>query len=111
MIARDGDGQPGKMEKRDFTSLREILDRSFTSRLARQRGRLETLRDAWKEAVGEDVARLSRISRFREGKLFVEVSSAPLLLELSSFRKQEILDRLQISAAFRGLVDIVFRSG
>lgn len=65
----------------------------------------------WKEAVGEEIAASTRCIKLSGGTLFVEVSSAPLLNELSTFRKKEILERIKAREVFRGVREIRFRAG
>lgn len=40
---------------------------------------------AWKESVGESMAKRARAVRFQDGELLVEVSSAPHFHELKNF--------------------------
>jgi len=60
----------------------------------RRRGGLSELTEAWSRAAGPEVARRSRIVEFRRDVLTVSVESAALRQELETFRKDEILRRL-----------------
>ena len=105
--------QAGKrpFRRSDLTLMKEVLDRSATMKLIRQHVRQGGHREAWRELVGEAVARQARALAYRGGKLFVEVSSAALLQELSTFRKAALMDRLRQTEGYEGIVDIVFRHG
>ena len=114
-----------RTQKKDFVLLRDILDRSRSMKLIRNRNNLDELRSVWqnlwKDSSGDGISSSnisssiisdnSRVVRYQGGKLFVEVFSAPLLLELSSFRKQKIIQMLRQFEPLKGLVDIVFRNG
>ena len=70
-----------------------------------------TLRDAWREVVGENVASRTRLGSFRRGRLVVEVGSAALLHELQNFQKTDILGRLQLAHPTPWIAEIRFRQG
>jgi predicted nucleic acid-binding Zn ribbon protein len=53
------------------------------------------IHDVWVEMVGEEVSKHTLVRGCRSGVLGVEVDSAPWLQELASFRREEILERLQ----------------
>lgn len=80
-------------------------------KLIRERDAMAELQSLWREAVGDTFSAGSHVTKYRGGRLFVEVSSAPLLLELSSFMKKDIVAKLRKSRRLRSLADIVFRSG
>jgi len=67
--------------------------------------------ERWKEIVGEELARSTRIVDVSAGELVVEVNSAPLLNELSTYYRQEILDSLHEHDEFRGIQKLRFRAG
>lgn len=114
---RDSQGAKGAVSKRrvskkgDFASVRDILERSPAMKLIRERDAMAELQSLWRDAVGATVSESSQITKYRGGRLFVEVASSPLRLELSSFRKKELVTKLRTSERFRALADIVFRSG
>ena len=62
----------------------------------------------WVEVVGSEIARATEIRSLERNVLRVWVSSPPLLSELASFRKQEILDRLAAHPDCPRIVDIKF---
>jgi predicted nucleic acid-binding Zn ribbon protein len=71
----------------------------------------EGLFEKWKEVVGEEVAERTRVVDIRRGELVVEVDSAPLLNELSTYYREEILRSLQEREEYRGIQSIRFKPG
>lgn len=65
----------------------------------------------WKEVVGDQIAERTRVVDFRRGELVVEVDSAPLLNELSTYYREEILHSLKEREEFRGIQRIRFKPG
>ena len=63
------------------------------------------------QAVGPTHAGRCRIAGFSSGKLVVEVDSAPLYAELSSFRREEIRQRMNQALNQEQIAQIVFRMG
>ena len=108
---KPGATKPGATKGGDFASVRDILERSPAMKLIRERDAMAALQSLWRDAVGATFSESSQVTKYRGGRLFVEVSSSPLLLELSSFRKKEIVAKLRTSERLRSLADIVFRSG
>ncbi len=107
----DHQGRDGGAPKREFASVGDILERSPAMRAIREYERTASLREAWEESVGPLAARNSRVTRYAGGTLHVDVFSAPMLQELSSYRKKEIMARLRRTDKFKGLIDIAFRAG
>lgn len=99
------------MKSQDFTDIQTLLDRSRSLQKIRDRLRQGDLNGPWREVAGEPVARASRARRFRGGKLQVDVFSAPLLQELATYRKQQLIEKLREREGFSNLIDIVFRHG
>ena len=97
--------------RREFASVEEILERSPAMKLIREHDRLAAMRGTWERAVGDTFAGNTRVRRYASGRLYVDVFSAPLLQELAGFRKNEIMGQLKQADKFKGIVDIVFRSG
>ncbi len=58
--------------------------------------RLQELQELWRRVVGEEIAEQSGVVRYRRGVLTVQVSSAPLLAELSGFAQEQLLNELNI---------------
>ena len=65
----------------------------------------------WKDVVGEEVASHTTLVDLNAGELLVEVDSAPLLNELSTYFRKEILESLQCVEEFRGVRKLRFRAG
>jgi predicted nucleic acid-binding Zn ribbon protein len=58
----------------------------------------EALDEAWREAVGAEVAAETRVRGMRDGVLTVEVGSSALLSELATFYRASILASLRAKA-------------
>ena len=65
----------------------------------------------WKEIVGPEIAARTRIVDVRRGEIIVEVDSAALLNELSTYYSREILDSIREREPFRGIHKIRFKAG
>ena len=89
----------------------DIVDRWLKQNRVRQRVDTQSLFGKWRTIVGERISRRTRVVDLRGGELIVEVSSATLLGELSTYYRQEILESLQAEEEFRGVKSIRFRSG
>lgn len=91
--------------------LGKILSRYMRqSGLLRRRAQRQ-MAGAWCQAVGEEVARHTRIVGFRRNVLEVAVDSAPRLQELANFEKAAILLRLREVLGPACVRDIRFRPG
>lgn len=64
--------------------------------------------DLWNDVVGEQVAKVARPERIHNGVLIVTVSNAPWRSELT-FRKKEILEKIQATTQSKSITDIKFR--
>jgi len=71
--------------------LKRYLKRHGIERLLRFRG----IYEFWCKAVGEELARQTRVVALRKNVLTIEVDSSPLLAELAGYRKQELLEALR----------------
>jgi predicted nucleic acid-binding Zn ribbon protein len=87
--------------------LSQYLARSGLKRAAGQR----QLAEAWRQAVGEEAARHTRVAGLWRNVLTVEVDSAPRLQELAAFHKAGILLRLGQLLGTAYVRDIRFRTG
>jgi predicted nucleic acid-binding Zn ribbon protein len=89
----------------------EILSRLFTARgWGRRSARLQ-LEKAWSDAVGAKHQSHTRVLQVRKGVLEVEVDSAIVMQELSSFHKRRLLDKLKRALPNTELKELRFRSG
>ncbi|MBI4232706.1 DUF721 domain-containing protein [Candidatus Peregrinibacteria bacterium] len=71
-----------------------IKDFFRQARISKRDG-TKKLDDAWQEVVGEKFAKDSRPLSFDKTTLFVEVQSHAVWQELTTFKKQEILEKLR----------------
>ncbi|MDA0836479.1 MAG: DciA family protein [Planctomycetota bacterium] len=73
-----------------------------------QRARVQAYADSYAQIVEERVLKLTRLTTIREGVLEIEVTLAPMLMELSQYQKRTILKGLkQLHPEIR---DIHFRA-
>jgi len=89
------------MHGKEAKPLSEVISKVLREMKFRNRSRVAGLRDVWREAVGPEISPHTRLGGFRNGVLFIEVDSSGRLQELSSFYKDEILQKLRQKA--RGL--------
>ena len=76
-------------------------------------GRLQAtaqFQEAWAEAVGPDLAKLSKPGRLLRGTLEITVRNSTVSQELQ-FNKQQVLVKLQASVTDCSIQDIRFRVG
>src|SRR5688572_30563408 len=74
----------------------ELIAEVMKASAAPRRRELLQLSEAWARAAGPDVARRSRpLSLGKGGQLTISFESSALRQEIQSFRKSEILARLQ----------------
>ena len=98
-------------KKKGLESIETILRRWLkTNRAPRQLDR-ETIVKRWSEVVGGAIAKRTRPLDLQNGILLVEVNSAALLQELSTYYRQDLLDSLKGLEGLGVLQDIRFRSG
>ena len=77
-------------------SIGELMAEVIKATAGPKRRELLELAEAWSRAVGPELARRSRpLSLGRGGQLTVGFESSALRQEVQSFRKEEILGRLQ----------------
>lgn len=67
------------------------------------------LSEHWQEAVGAETAALTKVLGLKNGVLQVAVANAPLMNELASFRKGEILEAMRSQAAGLKVREIKFK--
>ena len=65
----------------------------------------------WQEVVGDEIASHTRVIDVKGGILYVEVDSAPLLQELATYNRQQILEGVRRIGEFGNIQDIRFRAG
>ena len=89
--------------------LREVLRRLAPAAPADPTVSLVQITEHWRSVLGDELAGMTRVLRYREGVLTVEVGSAPLLSELKGFARDHLLAELA-GRGVLGLHDIRFRS-
>lgn len=71
----------------------------------------DAYREAWQAIVGSEIAQHTRVVDLVRGELIVEVDSAALLNELSTYFRAEILASMATRPELQGAQKIRFRSG
>lgn len=90
-----------KAEKeREARRLGEVISEVLKASGVNRRDELRELSDAWCRSAGPEAARRSRVVSLRNGTLTVTVESAALRQELETFRRDEVVRKMQ--AAFPG---------
>lgn len=92
-------------------SIGDLLDRWLRKNRVRQRVDAASVFGRWRDVVGEEVSRETRVVDLKAGELVVEVSSSALLHELSTYGRQDILESLRALEEFRGVKTLRFRLG
>ena len=64
---------------------------------------------ALREALGKQLSESCRVRNFRGGTLWIEVASAPLFAELSSFRRESLREEINQRLTDQQVAKIVFR--
>ena len=72
---------------------------------------LRDVRERWVELAGAGVASHTRILTLDRGVLKIEVDSSPLMAELATFRKDELLRKLVAAFPAKRLRDLKFVAG
>jgi hypothetical protein len=89
--------------------LAQALSRLIALRgLARVRGESQ-LQESWNKAAGERIAGHTRALEIRRGVLHIGVANAPMLGELASFHKVNILMKLQTDYPDLKIRDLKFK--
>ena len=89
----------------------QILKRWVKANKVSVRLQDERLLSVWAQVVGKDIAERTRVVDASRGELLVEVDSAPLLNELSTYYCGEILESLRQFKEFGDIYKLRFRTG
>jgi predicted nucleic acid-binding Zn ribbon protein len=89
----------------------EILKRWLKQNKATKRVNEGAIFSRWKDIVGDAIADRTRIVDVIHGELIVEVDSAALLNELSTYYRREILESIRQIDEFQGIHKLRFRAG
>lgn len=109
--------KPSRTKKtKGLESIEKIIGRWLKANRVSQRLNRNSVFGKWKEvvaetAIGKMAAERTRAVDLTGGLLTVEVDSAPLLHELSTYYRQELLEELRRLEDFPNLRDIRFRAG
>ncbi len=95
------------MKHTGLTTLREALQQMRQRSPHKHKLEEATLVCAWKVAMPEVVRKRTERMFFKQGKLFVQLSSAPLRQELQ-LNKNKVLELLRAHTQGCALVDVVF---
>lgn len=87
-----------------------ILKKLLPSRGSDPMNQIQQAREIWREAAGDEIARHSTPTRWREGVLTVMVDAAPLTSQLQSFSGQALVGDL-VGLGLEGLHTIRFQTG
>ncbi len=89
--------------------LSQALSRLIALRgLARVRGESQ-LQETWNKVAGERIANHTRALEIRRGVLCIGVGNAPMLGELASFHKQNLLKKLKADHPDLKIRDLKFK--
>lgn len=88
-------------------SLNEYLQASGLARAAEA----SAVFSAWRDSVTDEIARHTRVLGLRNNVLAVEVDSAALLQELSTFYRSQILEALKRKLSRSFICDVRFLLG
>jgi predicted nucleic acid-binding Zn ribbon protein len=75
--------------------LSDVLGHLFAARGWGHHQQQLRLEEAWRQAAGEPVAKLTRAGNLKRGVLEVQVQTGVLLQELAHFHKRRLLEALQ----------------
>jgi hypothetical protein len=95
------------MKHTGLTTLKEALQQMQQSSPYKHKLEEATLVCAWKAAMPKVVLTRTERTFYKQGKLFVQISSAPLRQELL-LNKNKVLELLRAHVPGCSLVDIVF---
>lgn len=99
--------QPRTAEQHLAHVLPGLMTRLGLEQLTQQR----MIVDAWRDLVGEDIARYAQPTRIQRGVLTVSVNNSVWLQELSRYHKSAILQKIAARFNPSPVKDIVFRCG
>ena len=95
------------MKHTGLSTLQEALQQMRQSSPHKHKFEEAMLTCAWKEVMPEVVRRRTERTFYKQGKLFVQLSSAPLKQELR-LNKSKVVELLQVHAQGCSISDVVF---
>jgi len=78
-----------------FVQIKDLIGEITNELGLNQRAQIQALSDTYARIVEPHVLQATRLATLKNGVLEIEVSLAPLLMELSQFRKRHILQQLR----------------
>ena len=90
-------------------SLGDVVSRLVALRGYGQVGAQRQLTKLWRDAVGPDIGRQTRVIGLRNGTILVGVANAALLSELAAFHKHDLLQKIQDANHDVTIRDLKFR--
>ncbi|MEM7231857.1 MAG: DUF721 domain-containing protein [Planctomycetota bacterium] len=97
--------------RREPEAIEDILKRWLKANQARQRVSDREIFERWPDIVGEEIGAHTRVVDLRSGVLFVEVDSAPLLHELSTYFGTSLLESVRATECGESIGEIRFQAG
>lgn len=94
-----------------MTAIDQVLKHWLKQHKVSARVKEESIFQRWTEIVGDEIAANTRVIEVGGGELVIEVNSAPLLNELSTYYRQEILESIRKIEEFGGIHKLRFRAG
>lgn len=97
------------MRKKNTETIGEAIRQIFAENpFLRQKIGESRVLNAWKTVMGDTIGSYTRQLYFKQGTLFVHLSSAPLRHQLV-MNRQAVMQRLNAEAGMQVIQDIVFR--
>ncbi len=101
-----GDAGAGRRNEKCFG---DVMKKLVRRKRVRERSRYGAVVKAWREAVGEDIAEVTRVADVDEGTLVVEVESPVMMQELSGYLKPTLLQEIRNTDGGRDVYELRFR--
>ena len=101
-----GNVGPGRRNEKSFG---DVMRRLIRKKRVRERSRYGAVVKAWREAVGEELADVTRVADLDEGTLLVEVESPVLMQELSGYMKPTLLQEVRNAEGGEDVFELRFR--
>ena len=97
-------------DKRSVMKIGQLLKGVLPKRSASDRT-LQKLRDAWRQVVGEEVFRMTKVLMLKCRVLQIGVESAVMIHYLTSFERNAIITQINDITGEKSVEDIKFRVG
>lgn len=97
-------------DKRSVMKIGQLLKGILPNRSISDKA-LQKLRDAWRQVVGEEVFKMTKILTFKNRVLQISVESAVMIHYLTSFERHAIIRKINDIIGEKSVEDIKFRVG